>query len=45
MEFPTGVVNDPLEANIDLFGRCGLIDDVPMPTSMSPIGTMRSRTV
>ena len=26
-------------------GHCELIDDMPMPTSMSPIGTMRSRTV
>ena len=28
----------PLGAKIDLLGNCELIDDVPMPTSMSPIG-------
>ena len=35
----------PLGAKIDLLGNCELIDDVPMPTSMSPIENMRSRTV
>ena len=35
----------PLGVKIDLLGSRRLTSGLPMPTAMSPIGTMRSRTV